>query len=160
MRAVVDNPKDILVPGQFVRVTVTGLKLDQAVVIPEAALLQDSAGTFVYVVDAQKNIEKRPVIVARQLEDCNWLLENSRIADQKSATAGEKGASDSAAAAPDRKYIGLNDGDVVVTEGHFRIGAALGQLPPGMKLKVAVTTLDGKDVGQAQAGGGTAEAAK
>lgn len=162
VRAVVDNPDDVLVPGQFVRITVTGLKLDQAVVIPEAALLQDSTGTFVYVVDSEKNIEKRPVTVVRQLEDRSWLLADSRVIDEK-GSAGSNPVSDTAAApsAPsDEKYVGLNGGDVVITEGHFRIGAALGQLPPGMKLKVAVTTLDGKNIDRPQSGAGEAETAK
>lgn len=169
VRAVVNNSDDFLVPGQFVRVTVIGLKLAQAIVIPEAALLQDSNGTFVYVVDSQQDIEKRPVIVERQLEDRRWLLAPSKeINDTAAAGAGAAAA----AALPDNdnqqapsapavnRYIGLNDGDVVITEGHYRIGAAMAQLPPGMKLKVAVTTLDGRDITPSQAAAGSAGLAK
>lgn len=165
VRAVVGNSDDFLVPGQFVRVTVIGLKRAQAIVIPEGALLQDSSGTFVYVVDSQQDIEKRPVIVERQLEDRRWLLAPSKEINDTVAAGAAPALPDNdnqeAPSAPAvNRYIGLNDGDVVITEGHYRIGAAMAQLPPGMKLKVAVTTLDGRDITPSQAAAGNAGLAK
>ncbi|RCL03018.1 MAG: multidrug efflux system [Candidatus Tokpelaia sp. JSC189] len=162
VRAVVSNPDDFLLPGQFVRVTVVGLKLDNAVVISEAALLQDSIGTFVYVVDDQQGIERRSVIVVRQLEDRSWLLapskkiNNTASVDAGSATApatvglSGNGNQETAPSLLVNKYIGLNDGDVLVTEGHYRIGVAMAQLPFGMKPKVVVTMLDGQNIDPSQ----------
>lgn len=50
-RAVVPNPEQKLLPGQFVRVQVKGLSLPNAMTLPERAVAQGPAGTFVYVVD-------------------------------------------------------------------------------------------------------------
>jgi len=149
VRAVVDNSEDVLIPGQFVRVTVIGLKLDKAIVIPEAALLQDRNGTFVYVVHAGAYVEKRSVIVDRQLEDRRWLLAVNRQVHSMSGDTPLLGNSDNQetqSVPAGQEDIGLEDGDIVVTEGHFRINTALEKLPKGQKLKVAITTLDGEDL--------------
>ncbi|MBU0884791.1 membrane fusion protein, multidrug efflux system [Pseudomonas guineae] len=50
-RAVVANPEQKLMPGQFVRVQVKGLSLPNAMTLPERAIAQGPGGTFVYVVD-------------------------------------------------------------------------------------------------------------
>jgi len=126
VRAIVDNWQGQLVPGQFVRVQVTGLKIYAAMIIPEQALMQDSSGTFVYLVDAQNLIEKRPVNVRRQLANRDWWLEDAR---------DENG-----------KRQGLHDGERVIVEGHFRIQSALAQMPPGARLPVMIMNLDGQDV--------------
>ncbi|MFP6863023.1 efflux RND transporter periplasmic adaptor subunit [Pseudomonas sp.] len=50
-RAVVPNPEQALLPGQFVRVQVKGLSIPNAMTLPERAIAQGPGGTFVYVVD-------------------------------------------------------------------------------------------------------------
>jgi len=50
-RAVVPNPDQTLLPGQFVRVQVKGLSIPNAMTLPERAIAQGPGGTFVYVVD-------------------------------------------------------------------------------------------------------------
>ncbi len=50
-RAVVPNPEQKLLPGQFVRVRVLGLNMPKAMTLPERAVAQGPGGTFVYVVD-------------------------------------------------------------------------------------------------------------
>ncbi|EDO25876.1 predicted protein, partial [Nematostella vectensis] len=50
-RAVVPNPEQTLLPGQFVRVQVKGLSIPNAMTLPERAIAQGPGGTFVYVVD-------------------------------------------------------------------------------------------------------------
>ena len=50
-RAVVPNPEQTLLPGQFVRVQVKGLSMPNAMTLPERAIAQGPGGTFVYVVD-------------------------------------------------------------------------------------------------------------
>ena len=50
-RAVVPNPDQKLLPGQFVRVQVKGLSIPNAMTMPERAIAQGPGGTFVYVVD-------------------------------------------------------------------------------------------------------------
>jgi len=145
VRAIVDNRQGQLVPGQFVRVQVTGLKIYAAMIIPEQALMQDSSGTFVYLVDEQNLIEKRPVTVRRQLENRDWWLDTAR---EETVPATEQMLERV------QKY-GLQDGERVVTQGHFRIQSALAQMPPGARLPVMIMELDGHNVAPpAGAGGG------
>jgi len=133
VRAIVDNSQGQLVPGQFVRVAVTGLKIYDAMIIPEQALMQESSGTFVYLVDDKNTIEKRPVTIRRQLEGRQWWLEAPR---EVIIPATEQ--------TPERlqKY-GIEDGEKVITEGHFSIQTAFARMPPGMPLSVMITELDG-----------------
>ena len=50
VRATVPNPKGALVDGQFVRLRVEGNKPAESLVIPQAALLLDQQGAYVFVV--------------------------------------------------------------------------------------------------------------
>jgi membrane fusion protein, multidrug efflux system len=66
LRAVFPNPKDLLVDGMTVRVILEAGKPTQALVIPQSAIAQDQAGTYVFVVDAQNKAIRRPVKVEIQ----------------------------------------------------------------------------------------------
>lgn len=67
-RAVFPNPDGQLMPGQFVRVALTGVMLKNAIVIPEKAIAQSGAGTFVYVVAKDGTAEVRPVKLGATIE--------------------------------------------------------------------------------------------
>ena len=54
LRAVFPNPKGVLADGMSVRVMLEIGKPVQALVIPQSAIAQDQAGTYVFVVDAQE----------------------------------------------------------------------------------------------------------
>lgn len=86
-RAVVENPDRRLIPGQFVRASILGVTIDNAITVPKAALLQSAQGQFVYVVGKDNIVEVRPVTVSRELEN-TWI-----VAD------------------------GLNQGDRIIVEG-------------------------------------------
>src|SRR5690606_12666153 len=47
-RAVFPNPDGALLPGQFVRLRLRGLTLQDALLVPQAAVLQGPQGAFVY----------------------------------------------------------------------------------------------------------------
>lgn len=49
-RAIFDNEKYTLVPNEFVRVKLEGFEAKNAIAIPQNALLQDSQGSYVYVI--------------------------------------------------------------------------------------------------------------
>jgi membrane fusion protein (multidrug efflux system) len=66
LRAVFPNPRDFLTDGMSVRVVLEIGKPAQALVIPQAAIAQDQAGTYVFVVDAQNKAVMRPVKVETQ----------------------------------------------------------------------------------------------
>jgi membrane fusion protein (multidrug efflux system) len=86
-RAIVKNPNQRLVPGQFVRATVTGLTLDDAIVVPEAAVMQGPQGQFVYTVNSAGNAEIRPVELSRQV-DSGWIVSSGLRAGDKLVTEG------------------------------------------------------------------------
>ena len=66
LRAVFPNPKGFLADGMSVRVLLEIGKPMQALVIPQSAIAQDQAGTYVFVVDAQNKAIQRPVKVEMQ----------------------------------------------------------------------------------------------
>lgn len=66
-RAILANPKSQLLPGQFVRVAIDGLKLDDAITIPAKALMQGAQGTFVYAVDDKSLAQIRPIKLGREI---------------------------------------------------------------------------------------------
>ncbi|WP_244488058.1 efflux RND transporter periplasmic adaptor subunit [Aureimonas sp. Leaf454] len=68
-RAVLDNPDNRLLPGQFVRVSVSGLTLEDAVSIPTMALMQGPQGAFVYTVNGENVAEVRPIRTGTEMGD-------------------------------------------------------------------------------------------
>ena len=66
LRAVFANPSDILVDGMTVRVILAAGKPVEALVIPQAAIAEDQAGSYVLTVDAQNKAEMRRVTVEMQ----------------------------------------------------------------------------------------------
>jgi len=61
MRAEFDNPKEALLPGQFVRVRFAGGERDGVFLVPQTAVLQNEKGFFVFVVDAEGKAAMRAV---------------------------------------------------------------------------------------------------
>jgi membrane fusion protein, multidrug efflux system len=86
-RAIVKNPNQRLVPGQFVRATVTGLTLDDAIVVPEAAAMQGPQGQFVYTINSTGDAEIRPVELSRQIES-GWIVSSGLKAGDRLITEG------------------------------------------------------------------------
>lgn len=66
MRAELPNPQQRLLPGQFVRVQVIA-GTQQAIVVPQTAVLQNESGRFVYVAGADGKA------VPRQIRAGTWL---------------------------------------------------------------------------------------
>jgi membrane fusion protein (multidrug efflux system) len=59
VRAVLSNPKGTLIDGQLVRVALESGTPEEKVVIPQAALLADQQGVYVFVVEDGKAAVKR-----------------------------------------------------------------------------------------------------
>jgi len=73
IRAVFPNHEGGLLPGQFVRVNVTGITMPEAIVVPKAAISQGPLGAFVYVVEADNVARARQVRLARELDN-GWIV--------------------------------------------------------------------------------------
>ena len=60
-RVVIPNPDGNLLPGQFVRVTISGLTEPDAFIVPKRAIMQGPMGPFVYTVSAESKTVISPV---------------------------------------------------------------------------------------------------
>ncbi len=60
-RAEFENPHMFVMPGQFVRVTLKGLHLKEAILIPQKAVIQTQNGPMVIVVDKDNTAQMRTV---------------------------------------------------------------------------------------------------
>jgi membrane fusion protein (multidrug efflux system) len=59
VRATIPNPDGVLIDGQLVRVTVQGDKPEEKVLVPQAALLADQQGTYLFTVQDGKATVRR-----------------------------------------------------------------------------------------------------
>jgi len=60
-RAIVPNPEQSLLPGQFVRVRISGISRPNSITVPKKALAQSPQGNLVFVVDETGIARARPV---------------------------------------------------------------------------------------------------
>src|SRR3989441_66261 len=79
LRAELRNPQHLLLPGQFVRVRLLGLKQPGAILVPQRAVLQGLGGAFVYVLDAGDKVATRNV-TATSWDGGAWLIEQGLAA--------------------------------------------------------------------------------
>jgi membrane fusion protein (multidrug efflux system) len=82
MRAELPNPKGVLRPGQFVRVTLKGATRPNAVAVPQRAVLEGPQGKFVYLMNAESKAEPRPVQVGDWVGD-DWIIQSGLKAGDK-----------------------------------------------------------------------------
>ncbi|MBQ9352848.1 efflux RND transporter periplasmic adaptor subunit [Phyllobacterium sp.] len=87
VRAIIDNPDRRLLPGQFVRATVTGVTVNDTIVIPEAALMQGPKGQFVYIVNNEGKAEVRPLNLGQQVNK-GWIVLSGLAAGDRVVTEG------------------------------------------------------------------------
>jgi membrane fusion protein (multidrug efflux system) len=81
-RAEIPNPKGVLRPGQFVRVTLKGATRPNAVTVPQRAVLEGPQGKFVYVLGEKSTAEPRPVQVGEWSGD-DWVIQSGLKAGDK-----------------------------------------------------------------------------
>jgi membrane fusion protein (multidrug efflux system) len=61
LRGIVPNPKRLLVDGELVQAILQDVKPTEALAVPRSAVLADQQGDYVFVVDKDNKVEKRPV---------------------------------------------------------------------------------------------------
>lgn len=74
-RAIFPNPDNFLKPGLFVEAIVKGLYQPNAIVVPQEAVQQGIQGIFVYVVDAERRAEVRPISLENIHEEY-WIVKS------------------------------------------------------------------------------------
>jgi len=118
MRAEIPNADAALKPGQFVRVKLTGAIRNDAIAVPQVAVLDGPQGKFVYVVERDKDGKDvagvRPVVLG------DWVVAGSD------------------AARPNQWIVesGLKPGDPLIVDG-------VAKLRPGAPIKLASTPAPG-----------------
>jgi membrane fusion protein (multidrug efflux system) len=93
LRAEFDNPRQQLLPGQFVTVRITAGERDKVFIVPQAAVVQTEKGNLVFVVDANGKAQARPVTTG------DWIGQEWSI------------------------LAGLNAGDKVVVDNLLKVGS-------------------------------------
>jgi membrane fusion protein (multidrug efflux system) len=73
LRAEFDNAKQILLPGQFVRVQLVAGERENVFLVPQPAVLQTEKGSLVFVVDAEGKAALRPVKLGDWVGS-DWLV--------------------------------------------------------------------------------------
>lgn len=116
MRVSVPNPEHLLLPGEYVKVETQVDVLNDAVVVPEQALVQTQAGPTVYVVD------DKGVVASVLVESSEYTYQGQRIIDS-----------------------GLNPGQKVIVEGLQQVRPGMTVTPevvtPTLKTGVSAMAL-------------------
>ncbi|VWC69374.1 RND family acriflavine resistance protein A [Burkholderia lata] len=87
VRAVFENPKGTLRPGQFVRARVSGATRPAAVLVPQRAVLQGARSHFVWVVDNASKAHQRVVEVGEWHGD-DWFITDGLKAGERVVVDG------------------------------------------------------------------------
>jgi len=74
IRAEIDNPDDLLRPGQFVRANLKGAMRPNAILVPQRAVQQGAQGSFVWLIDAEGKAQFQPVTVGPWHGD-DWFID-------------------------------------------------------------------------------------
>lgn len=75
IRARFDNPDKLLVPGINVLIRLSSEKMEDVLVIPQAAVQEDQSGKFVLLVDKDNRVEMRQVKLGRQ-HGGDWMVDD------------------------------------------------------------------------------------
>lgn len=81
-RVVFPNPDKRIVPGQFVRVWIEVERLEDAILIPPAAVVEGREGPIVYVVDEASIANARPVRLGPIWQGSQVILDGLQSGDR------------------------------------------------------------------------------
>jgi membrane fusion protein, multidrug efflux system len=124
-RALFKNPDYLLVPGQFVRVRLTGFNRDSALAVPQRAIQQALGRQFVYVVG------KGDTVVSRDVQPGPWS--GSLWIIDKGLNPGDRVVVDGVQkAAPGRQVraVALADSAIAGPEETATVGGSAGAAAP------------------------------
>jgi membrane fusion protein (multidrug efflux system) len=88
LRVVVPNPKNVLLPGTYVRAVLGNAVREQAVLVPQRAVTRDAKGNATaMVLGSEDKVAVRPVKVSRTVGD-NWLVDEGLAAGERVIVEG------------------------------------------------------------------------
>lgn len=117
LRAEFANPQGMIIPGQFLQVTMTGSTRNDSILIPQKCVMQGAEGSSVYVVGQDSKAEIRMIKLLRQIGE-DWLIEG-----------------------------GLKHGDQLIVEGIQRVrpGMPVQAAPYTRSAPASPSAVDGED---------------
>lgn len=90
LKARVPNPKGLLRQGMFAQVELIVRVKEQAIVIPDTALLHQGDLTFVYAIDAEQKAQMRPVKIGARLVNVVEVVEGLQAGEPVVAEGHQK----------------------------------------------------------------------
>lgn len=97
LRALLPNPRHVLLPGSYVTLRVTLGEQHNAFLIPQPAVQRDTAGTYVLIVDKQGKVAHRSV-VTNGMRGVDWVVTSGLAAGERVIVSGIQAARPGAAA--------------------------------------------------------------
>lgn len=92
LRAVFPNPTGDLLPGMYVRALLQEGVKDQALLVPQQAVLRDGAGKpYAYIVDSNNTLQRRSLETDRAVGD-QWLIQDGIAAGDRLVVDGQQRA--------------------------------------------------------------------
>lgn len=87
VRAVFANPDELLLPGQFVTVELSLADPQKMPVVPQRAVLEDRQGQYVFVVDADSQVQRRNITTGVTMET-QWAVKSGLMAGETVVVSG------------------------------------------------------------------------
>jgi membrane fusion protein (multidrug efflux system) len=81
-RARIPNPYGLLVPGQYVRVTLQDTALEEGLFVPLAAVQADQQGAFVLVVSDQNTVQRNNLQLGERVDDMVLVTDGLAAGDR------------------------------------------------------------------------------
>ena len=88
VRAEFANPKDFVLPGQFVRAQVIGAIRPNAIVVPQKSVQQGQKGMYVYVIDKEERAEMRSIVPGDWYGSEWWIVKSGLSAGDRVVVDG------------------------------------------------------------------------
>lgn len=89
LRATFPNPNRVLLPGQYVSVTLSQTQAEQRLTIPQAAVQLDQAGHFVLTLDDQNKVQRTPITVGKR-QGAYWVVDSGLKEGQMVIVQGQQ----------------------------------------------------------------------
>ncbi|WP_319521811.1 efflux RND transporter periplasmic adaptor subunit [uncultured Desulfosarcina sp.] len=87
VRAVFDNPDELLLPGQFVTVELSLANPQKMPMVPQRAVLEDRQGQYVFVVDAENRAQRRNIATGVTV-GTQWAVKSGLMAGESVIVSG------------------------------------------------------------------------
>jgi membrane fusion protein (multidrug efflux system) len=127
LRARIPNPEHTLLPGMYVTLEASLGQRHNVFVVPQAAVLRDTVGAYVFVVGPDGKVARRDITTA-SMQGGNWVVTSGLKAGEKVIVSGVQNVKEGAPANP----------------SPWQPPAPAGQAPLAAKAPAAAATARGK----------------